>query len=353
MSVNYDLTCWYLNARRIVELTGVVPMQSLTAISDPRSKMIWQKELKDGVIQWLKKNEIKSLEVLLAQERIQPGSVFTHHSNFSFRGISRAAELRRLGKPSRAAVAKSKLDNWQVGANLEVEFFDEHLTSTSALTNLSGLKNMFLLGAVTEVDAGRIKSIPYVFANIIEPNSQLPNFGGIWLSGLQVHIDQIDTFGEVKKVRQRRDKALLEPLRRIPEAQIKGVLAEIINEPTVPKDWGGESSDLFSSHVMLDGQRIATAFLLKGPAKFGPMTAANLGKNGDQIDRLFSEPADLLVLQHCHEVTPPVRGQMRAYSQQMGNPRRFCIIDGYDTLRILQAYNKCGFSPPVGKQGGG
>jgi hypothetical protein len=70
------------------------------------------------------------------------------------------------------------------------------------------------------------------------------------------------------------------------------------------------------------------------------MTMAHLGKNGDQIDRLFSEPAELLILQHCHEVTPPVRGAMRAYAQQMGRLRLFGIIDGYDTVRLFRAYKK-------------
>jgi hypothetical protein len=74
------------------------------------------------------------------------------------------------------------------------------------------------------------------------------------------------------------------------------------------------------------------------------LTYAQLGKNGDQIDRLFSEPADLLVLQHCHEITPPIRGAMRAYAQQMSNPRLFCLIDGYDTVRLLRSYGKCGIS---------
>jgi hypothetical protein len=31
---------------------------------------------------------------------------------------------------------------------------------------------------------------------------------------------------------------------------------------------------------------------------------------------------------------------MRAYAQQISNPRLFCLIDGYDTLRILRAYKK-------------
>jgi hypothetical protein len=74
------------------------------------------------------------------------------------------------------------------------------------------------------------------------------------------------------------------------------------------------------------------------------MTMAELGKNGDQISRLFEEPAELLVLQHCHEITPDVRKTMRAFANQMGNPRMYCVIDGYDTIRVLEAYGKCGLS---------
>jgi hypothetical protein len=96
--------------------------------------------------------------------------------------------------------------------------------------------------------------------------------------------------------------------------------------------------------LILDGERISTAFAFKGPAKFHPMTNADLGKNGDQINRLFAEPARLLVLQHCHQITSPVRDTMRAFAQQMGNPRLFCLIDGYDTLRVLKAYGKCGLA---------
>jgi hypothetical protein len=53
------------------------------------------------------------------------------------------------------------------------------------------------------------------------------------------------------------------------------------------------------SWLKLGAQRISPAFAFKGPARFHPMTLADLGKDGDQIDRLFSEPADILLLQHC------------------------------------------------------
>ncbi len=56
----------------------------------------------------------------------------------------------------------------------------------------------------------------------------------------------------------RRSVRVLEPLRKVPEEKVKEAFAEIIGEPTVPKDWGGERSDLFSSRVELDGKRISS-----------------------------------------------------------------------------------------------
>ena len=122
--------------------------------------------------------------------------------------------------------------------------------------------------------------------------------------------------------------------------------AEILDERNVEKDWGGEKSDLFSTNVRVEGRRISTAFLFKGPACFRPMTLKSLGKNGDQIVRLYSEPADLLVLQHCHSIVSAVRDTMRAYANQIGKPRAFMLINGYETYRILKAYGKCGFAKP-------
>ena len=345
MAVPFDLTCWYLNARRIAEITDFIPL-TLGGVHDSQlvrtSPLI---QLKKAVVAWIKTNSPMPLQVLLSERRLAPGSVFTHHSNFFFSGLSKVSEARRKGKPVKnLATAYSKLDGGRPDNRLEFEFHDEHLTSESAWSQLAGQQRKFVLGVVTDIQGDRIRCVPYVIANIVDSNSSLQGDGGPWYNHLEVHVSQIESFAEVQIVQESLTKASLSVLRDVPEAAIKIALAEIINEPNIPKDWGGESSDLFSSRVEINGQRISTAFLLKGPAKFHPMTPADLGKNGDQIGRLFSEPADLLILQHCHEVTKAVRQQMRAYAQQMGNPRRFCIIDGYDTLRILKAYRKCGFS---------
>jgi hypothetical protein len=132
----------------------------------------------------------------------------------------------------------------------------------------------------------------------------------------------------------------LDELRTVPEKYIKTALAEIIGEPFVPKDWGGETSDLFSSRLSIGGVACAGSFVLKGPSAFHPMRLRDLGANGDQIVRMFYDPSDIFVVQHCHQVTLPVRIILRALANQIGRTRSFCIIDGPDTLRILRAYGK-------------
>lgn len=344
MSISYDLTCWYLNARRIVELTKCAPTL-LPGIREVHLTQLAElAQLKECVVAWMRANNPLPLEIQLSNGPPAIGAIFTHHSNFFFSGLSKVAEARRKNKPIKPATTYSKLDEWQTGGRIAFEFHDEHLTSNSSWSELSGQKRSFVLGVVTDVQGVTIKCAPYVIANIVDATSSLQGNAGVWLNHLEVHVSQIDTFNKAGRIEDHLTAASLYPLKNVPEADIKQAFAAIINEPTVPKDWGGEASDLFSSRVELNGKRISTAFLLKGPAKFHPMTPADLGKNGDQIGRLFSEPADLLILQHCHEVTTAVRRQMRAYAEQMGNPRQFCIIDGYDTLRILKAYGKCGFT---------
>jgi len=160
---------------------------------------------------------------------------------------------------------------------------------------------------------------------------------------LEVHPQHVDQFAKIADERPIR-KSELAQLRNVPEDKIKNALAAIIGESNIPDHWSGETSDLTTSLLSINGQRVTSAFLLKGPARFHEMQIADLGARGNQIDRLFREPAELLVLQHCHYVRSDVRSMMRAYANQVNNTRKFCIIDGPLTLQILRAYGQCGFS---------
>lgn len=69
------------------------------------------------------------------------------------------------------------------------------------------------------------------------------------------------------------------------------------------------------------------------------MTLNHLGKKNNQIIRLAHEPAQILIIQHSHDIGPDVRETLRAFAVQPSNPRRYSLIDGRDSLRLLQAYN--------------
>ena len=67
------------------------------------------------------------------------------------------------------------------------------------------------------------------------------------------------------------------------------------------------------------------------------MTARHLGKNGDQIYRLANEPAELLMVQHSHLITEPVRATLRQFALQPYRSRRWCVLDGPDTYRLFKS----------------
>ncbi len=75
-------------------------------------------------------------------------------------------------------------------------------------------------------------------------------------------------------------------------------------------------------------------------ARFREMTPDLLGARADQIYRLQCTPAQLLIVQHCHQIGEAVRAMLRAFVVTPHNPRRYCLIDGKETYRILKAYGE-------------
>jgi len=353
--VDYDLTCWYLNARRVIELVGVDSVapnlkgiSTICEIDDQLRKIYVRAALKDAITTWLHENNPPTLGQLLITDTLRPNLIFTHYSHYYCKGLSKAELASKDGSSIPMAEAYSKLDEFRDGMKVSFRFSPEHLTSDSSWTELSGQRRLLILGMATQITDQTIEAIPWVIADPLADLFKAKTLvGAHWPTRLEVFIDDIDNFELVRGTGRSSSATDLEVLRETPEKAIKNAFAEIIGEAMVPKDWGGEKSDLFTSWLKLGAKRISTAPAFKGPAKFHPMTGADLGKNGDQIGRLFSEPADLLILQHCNEITPGVRDMMRAYAQQMGNLRLFCLIDGYDTLRILGAYGKCGVRAPM------
>lgn len=153
----------------------------------------------------------------------------------------------------------------------------------------------------------------------------------------EITVDDITSFSEVRRVGDEEEQP------RLSEACFKEGIKQILSERGQFKDWGGERNDLITTRVRLTpSKRIGTAFAFKGPGTKGKLTPAKMGKNGDQIQRLFQSPAEVFIVQYCGEIADTVIEQMSAFARIKSvadNTKIFYgVIDGQDTSRLIAAY---------------
>jgi len=351
MKYTVSFTAWYLNPDRICQLIKSKSLlEHIKGIrNESRQVFALSSEglalaaIKDELENWLRENPIPTLgEILATNKPLKEGDLFTIYHDFYGRGLSKYGNSNEP-LPRTAIAEIHNLLKYDQKRRLRIFYSPSNLTSATAWSRLSGRTRLFCFCYVERVSATEIIAHPYMIG---DPHASLElNLPTSWDAGQygEVHVSQIDQFSRIRSVYEA-EKATphLEILKSIPERLIKFAFAEIINEGKIPKDWSGEQSDLFSCNVSVTGKYMSAAFLFKGPARFSEMKMTHLGKNGDQIVRLFSEPAQLLVLQHCHNVSNAVRSTMRAFASRIHDLRYFSIINGYDTLRLLSAYKKCG-----------
>lgn len=158
------------------------------------------------------------------------------------------------------------------------------------------------------------------------------------------YVEDIDSFSKVRDinpgaVEHNIKKGYLD----ISEEEVQLLLEKILNESLHKKDWGGEQNDLYSSNMLVNGRRMSAAFLLKGNGlRKNLMQIANCGANGDQIIRLATSPADVLVVQFVGNISEAVITDIESKIDQaraQGKERWYCVINGQDTARLLKAYS--------------
>lgn len=150
-------------------------------------------------------------------------------------------------------------------------------------------------------------------------------------------IDDIDNFSKVASIGSCANI-------KMAETKFKNGVARILGEKATFKDWGGESRDLSSTHLKIDGKRRIAAFAFKGPGKSGKLTPAKMGKNGDQIQRLVKCPAEVFMVQYWAQIEDSVLEQVKDLvslkSYWEDKKLWYGIIDGNDSARLIAAYPK-------------
>jgi hypothetical protein len=160
------------------------------------------------------------------------------------------------------------------------------------------------------------------------------------ISVQEVFIDDVEEFQDVRSLKAA-DLPVLTPV-RLPEKIFKYGIASVLGNTGKFQDWGGEKNDLYTSNVMIGGRRISTAIAFKGPATDPPLTIAKMGKNGDQIERLFSTTAEAFFVQIEGAIEEAVNSEMLTHairkSHETGHEILYGVIALEDSHRLRVRY---------------
>lgn len=290
---------------------------------------------KEHIEAFLIQKSLSSIEEQIAKKELKEGQLVWTKRTFQFKGSIQA--LRNFENKGVASYGTFySIDTTSDKRKIVGKYNVENFTSSSSTGILSGRVNHFILGYVEQLKKDEIQLRPIIVGKCLYNIGSVP-----WPSQniLECTAEDISEFSNIKKISRRSIDPFLSLNKDISELQIKKWIGELIGTSDIPKDWAGEKSDLLLP-VQLKGQRMMAAFLLKGPSKFHELRIKDLGATGDQLLRLFEEPASLCILVHCHKVSSAVRKNMEIFSTQISRPRHFCIIDGYDLIRLWKAYGK-------------
>ncbi|WP_285314186.1 hypothetical protein [Pseudarthrobacter sp. fls2-241-R2A-168] len=243
--------------------------------------------------------------------------------------------FRKVSDTRRSFRAPSSVDK---DVTVEGRFSISRCVGDTGIDMLRQSRRVTVLGYARVVETNpkvHIEISPLFIGWIVErPESEdAPIFD--YTDRRQIWASQVDQFEKIKDA----PKATAEMRKEVsamPEDTVKQHFAEIIGEPYVGKDWGGEKSDLFTSRLTIDGQPVSVGFAFKGPGKKGKLTISAMGTNGDQALRLFEEPIDIGVVQHHREIVPAVNNLLDALARQ--HNAQYMVIDGETTAQILSAY---------------
>ena len=153
----------------------------------------------------------------------------------------------------------------------------------------------------------------------------------------ETFIEDIDSFSKAHKIKKVKSK-------RRPEEEIKQLIKKISGEEGKFTDWGGEINDISTTRLKIKGKRINCSFALKGKGTPTPLTQKKMGKHGDQISRLFRSPSQAFFVQFDAQIDQNIIELMKNLAENKAQEDKRTIyygtIDGVDTERLFQAYNR-------------
>lgn len=331
---NVRLTAFYLSRDRLLGLLSsqCVPAYVVAAIQGQdvhMSAAILSNAVGSYLLQAIAAGKVKTLPQLAFEGGLKQGVPFIYNGHVTGKGFALANKTPALSLTER-------LDEPLSGMKLVIEFSKNGLVNATAYTRMSGSTRLFAFGYITAIDDATIRAVPYVVGDLVSTSHAMAS---PFVPKLELRPEGIEQFAGMDET-WFPSKTEFKRMTMVSELAVKELICRLLGEHSVPSDWGGEESDVLSANLLVDGRRHTGAFLLKGPARFHPMKPTDLGKNGDQLYRLFNIPAQIYVVQHCHAIGAAVRKQAEAFAlaRSFVSPCQIVFMDGLTTARLLRAH---------------
>ncbi|MGR0116403.1 methyltransferase [Ralstonia pseudosolanacearum] len=341
------LTAFYLSRDRVLGLLNPehLPAHVIAALQGrdvQMSSAILSNAVGSYLLQAIAADRVATLPQLAFEGSLKEGAPFIYNGHVIGKGFAAANK-------SPALSLTAKLDEPLAGKKLVFEFSKSGLVNDTAYTRMSGSTRLFAFGYIAGVDEATIRAVPYVVGDLVARSHAIAS---PFAPALELRPEEIEQFAGMDET-WFPSKAEFSSMRMIPEQVVKELICRLLGEHSVPSDWGGEEGDVLSANLLVNGRRHTGAFLLKGPARFHPMKPTDLGKNGDQLYRLFNIPARIYVVQHCHTIGAAVRKQAEAFAlaRSFIAPCQVVFMDGLTTARLLRAHGLWPATAPILKRG--
>jgi hypothetical protein len=341
------LMAFYLSRDRVLGLLNPqhLPAHVMVALQGHDIQMsaaILSNVVGSYLLQTIAAGRITTLPQLAFEGKLKEGVSFIYNGHVTGKGFAAANRTPALS-------LTEKLDDPLTGKKLVFEFSKNGLVNNTAYTRMSGSTRLFAFGYIAGIDDTTIRAVPYVVGDLVASSHAMAlPFGPT----LELRSEEIKQFAGMDET-WFPSEAEFKRMTMIPELAIKELICSLLGEHSVPSDWGGEESDVLSANLIVGGRRHTGAFLLKGPSRFHPMRPTDLGKNGDQLYRLFNIPAHIYVVQHCHTIGAAVRKQAEAFAlaRSFVAPCQIVFMDGLTTARLLRAHGLWPARAPISKRG--
>ncbi len=247
--MDFRLEAFFLNKRLLLAIAGDSSRERIKRLSaqtgeSPLAALLVDAGFADAAVQAIDDSAVRPLRWLLLHGDAKPGVLTWEEAAFYFQSQE---AFRSFEKGDRSARGRfhTALDEFEV--TLQGSFSPEHVIgAASAPGHLQGKQNRFVLGYIDSIADHVVDVRPLLIGRrLLTGDFAAPLARSLWVAPQRIH-----QFSKLDSVKPRDvDASVLE---HIPERAIKDWFAEIIGEPYVEKDWGGEKSDLWTSRLTID-----------------------------------------------------------------------------------------------------